>query len=43
MGSVKVVGTLGGGSAITEVVIGLLLIVAGILGYRKCKKSKGHE
>lgn len=38
-----VVGTLGGGSAITEVVIGLLLIVAGILGYRKCKKSKGHE
>ena len=33
--AVMVVGTLGTGSVIAEVVIGLLLIVAGIWGYRK--------
>lgn len=37
--AVMVVGTLGTGSVIAEVVIGLLLIVAGIWGYRKCKNK----
>ena len=36
--AVMVVGTLGVGSVIAEVVIGLLLIAAGIWGYRKYKK-----
>ena len=41
--AVMVVGTLGAGSVIAEVVIGLLLIVAGIWGYRKYKNSKDIE
>ncbi len=41
--AVMVVGTLGAGSVIAEVVIGLLLIVAGIWGYRKYKNSKDLE
>ena len=37
--AVMVVGTLGAGSVIAEVVIGILLVVAGIWGYRKCKNK----
>ena len=37
--AVMVVGTLGTGIVIAKVVIGLLLIVAGIWEYRKCKNS----
>lgn len=41
--AVMVVGTLGAGSVIAEVFIGLLLIVAGIWRYRKYKNSKDIE
>ena len=37
--AVMVVGTLGVGSVIAEVAIGILLLVAGIWGYRKYKKK----
>ena len=36
--AIMVAGTIGAGSVIIEIVIGILLIVGGILGLRKCKK-----
>lgn len=38
--AVFLVGTLGVGSVIVEIVIGVLLVAAGIWGLIKCKKSK---
>ena len=38
--AVLLVGTLGAGSVIVEIVIGVLLIAVGIWGLIKCKKSK---
>lgn len=37
--AVMVVRTLGAGSVVAEVVIGMLLVVAGIWGYKKYKKK----
>lgn len=36
--AIMVVGSLGMGSLVVEIVIGILLIIAGIWGCRKCKK-----
>lgn len=36
--AIMVVGTLGVGSLVVEIVVGILLIIAGIWGCRKCKK-----
>lgn len=36
--AIMVAGTIGAGSVIIEIVIGILLIIGGILGLKKCKK-----
>lgn len=36
--AIFIAGTIGAGSVVVEIIIGVLLIVLGILGLKKCKK-----